>query len=85
MAQTSGRVCHFGSDCDAAVNISVEPHQRARLGLVPPPHYFFLLPCFIASVQLRLVCGCPHYLFAADYSLLDCCGLVVCLQLGLSV
>jgi len=32
-----------------------------------------------------LLCGCPHYLFAADYSLLDCCDLVVRLPLGLCV
>ena len=52
MAQTSGRVCHFGSDCDAAVNISVEPHQRARLGLIRPPAFF---PAhYINSVPLML-------------------------------
>ena len=65
MAQTSGRVFHFGSVCDAAVRISVEPHQRARLGLDPLFFFFLFLSCFISSVQLRLVYGSPHYLFAA--------------------
>ena len=33
-AETAGRVCHFGSVCDAAdaMRISVETHQIARLG-----------------------------------------------------
>ena len=85
MVQTSGRVSHLNSICDAAVRNKCRTSSETRLGLVPPSHptpYF--LPCFINSVQLRLSLQLSD-LFAADYSLLDCCGLVVCLPLSLSV
>ena len=70
--------------------ISVEPHQRARSGFPPHTHTFFSLlspPYFIDSVQPRLSLRLSPlfiYLFPADYKLLDCCGLVVHLPLGLS-
>ena len=61
----------------------------SELGSPPPPHtpspFFCCLPCFIDSVQLRLILRLSHYSYDADYSLLDCYGLVVRLPLSLSV
>ena len=51
----------------------------------PPLSRFFVYAVLWILCNWDSVCGCPHYLFDADYSLLDCCGLVVRLPLGLSV
>ena len=92
MAKTSGRAWHFGSICDAAVRNKCRTSSE-RLESPPPPPFFlssfylllFFFPVLSLLCNWGLVCGCPHYLFAADDSLLDCCGLVVHLPWGLSV
>ena len=89
MAQTSGRVWHFGSICDAAVRNKCRTSSESQ---TPPPSspphtpfFFLFFPVVPILCNWCLVCGCPHYLFAADCILLDCCGSVVPLPLGLLV